>query len=75
MIRIVVNEGHAVKPEMEIGICGEHGGEPSSIEFCHKAGLTYVSCSAFRVTVARLAAARAVAGERVKGVVSGLVAA
>jgi pyruvate, orthophosphate dikinase len=75
LIRIVVDEGHAVKPEMEVGICGEHGGEPSSIEFCHKAGLTYVSCSAFRVTVARLAAARAVASERVKDKVTGLVTA
>ncbi len=73
LIRIVVEEGHAVKPEMEIGICGEHGGEPSSIEFCHSAGLTYVSCSAFRVTVARLAAARAAAGERLKEKVSGIV--
>lgn len=73
LIRIVVEEGHAVKPEIEIGICGEHGGEPSSIEFCHKVGLTYVSCSAFRVTVARLAAARAAAGEHVRGKVSGLV--
>ncbi len=75
LIRIVEEEVHAVKPEMEIGICGEHGGEPSSIEFCHKAGLTYVSCSAFRVTVARLAAARAVAAERMKGKVAGLVTA
>ena len=75
LIRIVVAEGHAVKPDMEIGICGEHGGEPSSIEFCHKAGLSYVSCSAFRVTVARLAAARAVANEHMKGKITGLVTA
>ena len=48
---------------MKVGICGEHGGEPSSVEFCHRVGLNYVSCSPFRVPIARLAAARAVINE------------
>ena len=48
------------RPEMEMGICGEHGGDPASIEFCHRVGLNYVSCSPYRVPVARLAAAQAV---------------
>ncbi|MDE6598717.1 MAG: hypothetical protein K2K34_01385, partial [Oscillospiraceae bacterium] len=51
--------GKKVRPEMHIGICGEHGGDPSSVEFCHKLGMTYVSCSPFRVPIARLAAAQA----------------
>ena len=51
--------GRAVRPTMHLGICGEHGGDPSTIEFCHKIGLTYVSCSPFRVPIARLAAAQA----------------
>jgi len=50
------------KPGIKLGICGEHGGEPSSIEFCHKEGLTYVSCSPYRVPLARLAAAQAAIG-------------
>jgi pyruvate,orthophosphate dikinase len=54
-----VDEGRAANPDLEIGICGEHGGEPSSIDFCHRAGLDYVSCSPYRVPVARLAAAQA----------------
>ncbi len=51
--------GKKTRPELEVGICGEHGGEPSSIEFCHITGLNYVSCSPFRVPIARLAAAQA----------------
>ena len=51
--------GRKERPNMHLGICGEHGGDPSSIEFCHKLGLTYVSCSPFRVPIARLAAAQA----------------
>ena len=47
-----------IRPEMHIGICGEHGGDPTSVEFCHKIGLSYVSCSPFRVPIARLAAAQ-----------------
>lgn len=59
LIEIAVTEGRAVRPDLKVGICGEHGGDPSSIEFCHSAGLNYVSCSPFRVPVARLAAAQA----------------
>lgn len=59
LIRMAVELGRKTYPEMEIGICGEHGGDPSSIEFCHQVGLNYVSASPFRVPVARLAAARA----------------
>jgi pyruvate, orthophosphate dikinase len=59
LIEIAVAEGRAVRPDLHIGICGEHGGDPQSIEFCHLAGLDYVSCSPFRVPVARLAAAQA----------------
>jgi len=58
-VKICVEEGKAAKPDLEIGICGEHGGDPASIDFCHRVGLDYVSCSPFRVPVARLAAAQA----------------
>ena len=51
--------GKTVNPNLHVGICGEHGGDPSSVEFCHKIGLDYVSCSPFRVPIARLAAAQA----------------
>jgi len=64
VMRICVEKGRSVKPDLEIGICGEHGGDPASIAFCHGLGLDYVSCSPFRVPVARLAAAQAaLAGE------------
>ncbi len=59
LIRIAVEEGRRVRPGLKIGICGEHGGDPSSIHFFEKAGLDYVSCSPYRVPVARLAAAQA----------------
>lgn len=59
LIEIAIKRGRAVRPELKCGICGEHGGEPSSVKFCHKAGLNYVSCSPFRVPIARLAAAQA----------------
>jgi len=59
VIRIGVEKGRKTKPELEIGICGEHGGDPSSVEFCHRAGMDYVSCSPYRVPIARLAAAQA----------------
>ena len=59
LMEIAVTEGRKVRPDLEVGICGEHGGEPSSIEFCHLVGNNYVSCSPFRVPVARLAAAQA----------------
>ena len=51
--------GRGVNPDLHLGICGEHGGDPSSVEFCHRTGLDYVSCSPFRVPIARLAAAQA----------------
>ena len=59
LIKIAVERGRRTRPELEVGICGEHGGDPSSVEFCHDAGLDYVSCSPFRVPIARLAAAQA----------------
>ncbi|MGE5593668.1 MAG: pyruvate, phosphate dikinase [Betaproteobacteria bacterium] len=59
LIKIAVERGKRTRPELEVGICGEHGGEPSSVEFCHDVGLDYVSCSPFRVPIARLAAAQA----------------
>ena len=59
LMEIACTLGRKVRPEMHIGICGEHGGDPASVEFCHKLGLTYVSCSPFRVPIARLAAAQA----------------
>ena len=59
LMRIAVERGRSIRPDIELGICGEHGGDPASIEFCHQLGLDYVSCSPFRVPVARLAAAQA----------------
>ena len=59
LMEMAVTAGRAVRPEMHVGICGEHGGDPVSVEFCHKLGLSYVSCSPFRVPIARLAAAQA----------------
>jgi pyruvate,orthophosphate dikinase len=59
LMKMAVEKGRATRPGIKLGICGEHGGEPSSIEFCHLIGLNYVSCSPFRVPIARLAAARA----------------
>ena len=59
LIEIGVEKGRSIKPAIPIGLCGEHGGEPSSIEFCHRIGLDYVSCSPYRVPTARLAAAQA----------------
>jgi pyruvate,orthophosphate dikinase len=56
--------GRSSRPNLKVGICGEHGGEPASVEFCHRTGLDYVSCSPFRVPIARLAAARAVLNEK-----------
>jgi pyruvate,orthophosphate dikinase len=66
LIEIGVQKGRKVRKDMKIGICGEHGGEPRSVEFCHKVGMTYVSCSPFRVPIARLAAAQAVIKENAK---------
>ena len=59
LVKMACEKGRQVRPNIKLGICGEHGGDPSSVEFCHKVGLTYVSCSPFRVPIARLAAAQA----------------
>ena len=59
LIEMAVAGGRKTRPEIKLGICGEHGGDPSSIDFCHRMGLSYVSCSPFRVPIARLAAAQA----------------
>jgi pyruvate,orthophosphate dikinase len=59
LVEMGTNKGRSVNPKLKVGICGEHGGEPESVEFCHRTGLNYVSCSPFRVPIARLAAARA----------------
>ncbi len=67
LMKIAVEKGRATNPTLKVGICGEHGGEPSSVEFCHMLGLNYVSCSPFRVPIARLAAARAALAYPVKG--------
>ena len=64
MIEMAVTLGRKTRPDIKLGICGEHGGDPSSIEFCHKMGLNYVSCSPFRVPIARLAAAQAAINEK-----------
>ena len=64
MIEMAVTLGRKTRPDIKLGICGEHGGDPSSIEFCHRMGLNYVSCSPFRVPIARLAAAQAAINEK-----------
>ncbi len=66
LIEIGIQRGRKTRPELEVGICGEHGGEPRSVKFCHRVGMNYVSCSPFRVPIARLAAAQAVAEEKLK---------
>jgi pyruvate,orthophosphate dikinase len=63
LMKLGVEKGRATKPDLKIGICGEHGGDPDSVKFCHKIGLNYVSCSPFRVPIARLAAAQAALGK------------
>lgn len=64
LVKIAVEKGQSARPDIKLGICGEHGGDPESVEFCHRAGLAYVSCSPFRVPIARLAAARAAIREQ-----------
>jgi len=59
LIKMAVQLGRQTRPDLEVGICGEHGGEPSSVEFCYRVGMNYVSCSPYRVPIARLAAAQA----------------
>jgi pyruvate,orthophosphate dikinase len=66
LIRIAIKKGRSVKPDLKIGICGEHGGEPKTVEFCHREGFSYVSCSPFRVPIARLAAAHAAVKEKLQ---------
>ena len=64
LMEMAIKMGKATRPDMHVGICGEHGGDPSSVEFCHKIGLSYVSCSPFRVPIARLAAAQAAIADK-----------
>jgi len=64
LMEISVTKGRKVKKNLKMGICGEHGGDPKSVEFCHKIGLDYVSCSPFRIPIARLAAAQAALKEK-----------
>jgi pyruvate,orthophosphate dikinase len=64
LIKIGVQKGRSANPKLKVGICGEHGGEPLSVEFCHRAGLNYVSCSPYRVPIARFSAAQAVLKEK-----------
>ena len=59
LIKMAVEKGKKTRPDIKLGICGEHGGDPSSVDFCHRVGLSYVSCSPYRVPIARLAAAQA----------------
>jgi pyruvate,orthophosphate dikinase len=66
LISLAVNAGRSVRPQLKVGICGEHGGEPRSVKFCHAIGLDYVSCSPFRVPIARLAAAHAALDSRLQ---------
>jgi pyruvate,orthophosphate dikinase len=64
LMQIAIEKGRSTRPDIKLGICGEHGGDPASVKFCHKAGLAYVSCSPFRVPIARLAAAQAALEEK-----------
>jgi pyruvate,orthophosphate dikinase len=64
LMTIAIDRARAVKPDLKLGICGEHGGDPKSVAFCHRLGLDYVSCSPYRVPLARLAAAQAVLAEQ-----------
>jgi len=64
LVKMGTEKGRSSRPDLKVGICGEHGGEPSSVEFCHIVGLNYVSCSPYRVPVARLSAAQAVVKNR-----------
>ena len=66
LVKMAVELGKQTRPDIKLGICGEHGGDPQSVEFCHNIGLTYVSCSPFRVPIARLAAAQAAIKEHNK---------
>jgi len=63
LVEMGTTKGRSVRPDLKVGICGEHGGEPKSVKFCHKVGMNYVSCSPYRVPIARLAAAQAAVEE------------
>jgi pyruvate, orthophosphate dikinase len=64
LMKMAIEKGRSVRPDIKLGICGEHGGDPTTVIFCHQIGLTYVSCSPYRVPIARLAAAHAVLKEQ-----------
>jgi pyruvate,orthophosphate dikinase len=66
LVKMATEKGRKSRSNLKVGICGEHGGDPSSVEFCHQIGLNYVSCSPFRVLTARLAAAQAAASDKLK---------
>jgi pyruvate, orthophosphate dikinase len=66
LVKMAASKGRTTRPDIKLGICGEHGGDPSTVEFCHTIGLSYVSCSPFRVPIARLAAAQAKVKETIK---------
>ena len=66
LIRIAIAKGRSVRSGLKVGICGEHGGEPTSVEFCHREGFDYVSCSPYRVPIARVAAAQAALRDHVE---------
>ena len=67
LVKIGVERGRRTRPQLKVGICGEHGGDPASVTFCHEIGLDYVSCSPYRVPIARLAAAQAALGKTATG--------
>ena len=67
LIRFAAERGRKVRRNLKLGICGEHGGDPASVAFCHEIGLDYVSCSPFRVPIARLAAAQSALGKKAAG--------
>ena len=64
LIAMAAEKGRSTRPDIKLGICGEHGGDPASVEFCHRVGLNYVSCSPYRVPIARLAAAQAALNDK-----------
>ncbi|MFN5410203.1 putative PEP-binding protein, partial [Bradyrhizobium sp.] len=65
LIKIAAERGRATRAKLKLGICGEHGGDPASVAFCHKIGMNYVSCSPYRVPIARLAAAQSALGKEI----------
>ncbi len=67
IIEMGSKKGRSARPNLKVGICGEHGGDPDSVEFCHRVGIDYVSCSPYRVPIARLAAAQAAVKEKLSG--------